>query len=72
MVSNGRMKGYTYREFLKILNKNGWYRISQTGTHAKFRKEGDTCKNSLIIPRRDGEVSRPLVKRTIKELGLEV
>jgi len=68
-MASDRMKGYKYREVVKILTQNGYEKVSQTGTHVKYKK--DNIKKAFILPNRAGEVSRPLIRRMFKEHGLE-
>lgn len=60
------MKKYTYRELVKLIESNGYEFVSHK-KHAKYAKGSKT----LVIPKPNGELSRPLVKRILKEAGIE-
>lgn len=68
------MRGYSPREFKEILHRNGWSFSRKAGSHSTYRKVG----NSYIVTFVDKgsshgkELSRPLIKRIIKEAMLIV
>jgi predicted RNA binding protein YcfA (HicA-like mRNA interferase family) len=66
------MHGYSAREFKALLNKNGWVFSRKNGSHATYIKDGV----DYIITFSDKgsnkgkELSRPMIKRIIKEAHL--
>ena len=57
-------------ELLRILRKDGWYIISQKGSHLKLGH--DTKTNRIIFPNHGSqEVGKGLEKRILKEAGLK-
>jgi mRNA interferase HicA len=57
-------------ELLKILKKDGWYVISQKGSHLKLGH--NTKTNRIIFPNHGSqEVGKRLEKRLIKEAGIK-
>lgn len=57
-------------ELLRILKKDGWYVISQKGSHLKLRHN---TKSSIIIFPNHGsqEVGKGLEKRILKDAGIK-
>jgi predicted RNA binding protein YcfA (HicA-like mRNA interferase family) len=64
------MRGYSPREFKMILDKNGWKPNHQKGTHCTYIKDG--MSYHITFSDKGKELSRPLVKRIIKEAHLVV
>lgn len=63
------MRGYTFKEAKKLVEANGFVLDRTKGDHFIYRKQG--CPKILTLPRRTGEVSRPIMLRLIKEYGLK-
>jgi len=58
-----------YSQLVKILKKDGWYKISQTGSHIKMIH--DVKKGVLIVPFHGGkEVGKGLENKILKLAGL--
>ena len=55
-----------HRDFIKILEKNGWYLLREGGNHDIYT-DGT---NVEPVPRHR-ELKEPLVKRIIKKYGLK-
>ena len=59
-----------YNELLRILKKDGWYELRQSGSHivmAHPEKE-----NTVIVPNHDShEVKKGLLKSIIKQTGIK-
>ena len=57
-------------ELLKILRKNGWFKISQKGSHLKL---GHPIRsNKIIFPNHGSqELGKGLEIRILKEVGLK-
>jgi predicted RNA binding protein YcfA (HicA-like mRNA interferase family) len=64
------MKGYSPREFKDLLAKNGWKLLNTKGSHKTYIKENDPYH--ITFSDKGKELSRPLVKRLIKEAKLIV
>jgi predicted RNA binding protein YcfA (HicA-like mRNA interferase family) len=57
-------------ELLRILKKDGWYAISQKGSHIKLAHP--TKPNQIIFPNHGGqEVGRGLEKRILKDARIK-
>jgi len=57
-------------ELLRILKKDGWYIISQKGSHLKLRH--NTKSNIIIFPNHGSqEVGKGLEKRILKDAGIK-
>ena len=64
------MKGFKFKEFKKILKKNGYRLYRTNGDHYIYKKSG---VNPISIPfKRCGELPRPLILRMIKENNLNI
>ncbi|MDA0779339.1 MAG: type II toxin-antitoxin system HicA family toxin [Bacteroidetes bacterium] len=54
----------------RILTKDGWYRISQRGSHVKMRHE--TKRGVIIFPNHGSqELGKGLEKRILKVAGIK-
>ena len=58
-----------WSELYKILTKDGWYAVSQKGSHVKMRHE---TKNGIIIFPNHGsqEMGKGLENKILKDAGL--
>ncbi len=59
------MKAYNGREFIKILNNNGFRHIRTTGSHSIYKKGSQTMAVNKNI-------KQVVIRRLIKEYELEV
>lgn len=66
------MKGFSPREFKALLIKNGWRFNRKNGSHSTYIKEGTDYIVTFVDKgsSHGKELSRPMVKRIIKEAGL--
>ena len=56
-------------ELYKILTKDGWYAVSQKGSHLKMRHE--TKNGTNIFPNRGSqEIGKGLENKILKDAGL--
>lgn len=55
------------KELIKILEKNGWYKVSQSGSHLKM-KNGNQIE---IIPIHNKELGKGLVLKILKRTGIK-
>lgn len=57
-------------QLLRILKKDGWYAVSQKGSHVKMRHE--TKKGIIIFPNHGSqEMGKGLEKKILKDAGLK-
>ena len=57
-------------QMYRILTKDGWYRISQRGSHVKMRHE--TKSGVIIFPNHGSqELGKGLEKRILKVAGIK-
>ena len=57
-------------ELYKLLIKNGWYPISQKGSHVKMRH--DIKEGTIIFPNHGSqEVGKGLEQKLLKDAGLK-
>ena len=57
------MKGYSSREIIEIMEKDGWYYIGATGDHHYFKHPTKPGKVSVPHPKKD------LPKGTLKSIA---
>jgi len=58
-------------ELYKILTKDGWYPVSQKGSHAKMKHERKS--GVLIFPNHGSqELGKGLVRKILKDAGLKL
>lgn len=56
-----------YNEFIRLVERNGWIKVRQTGSHITYRKDG----KSYVVPNHGSkEISKGLEKKMRKEMGL--
>lgn len=60
---------YTAKQLMRMLEAQGWYRVSQNGSHIKFRRGGSA--ETIILPVHSGDLGTGLTKKIIKQAGLE-
>ncbi|MBN2524199.1 MAG: type II toxin-antitoxin system HicA family toxin [Bacteroidales bacterium] len=59
-----------YSELLRILKKNGWYEIRQTGSHIMMKHPDK--ESTIIVPNHSShEVKKGLLKAIIKQSGIK-
>jgi len=57
-------------ELLRILKKDGWYKVSQKGSHIKLRHT--TKKGTIIFPNHGShEIGKGLEKKLLKDAGIK-
>jgi len=62
-------KPYPLRLLIRILKSKGFFFVSQTGSHAKYRKEGATTL-TVIIPIHDKEIIYGTFRSIIRQANL--
>jgi predicted RNA binding protein YcfA (HicA-like mRNA interferase family) len=60
---------YTAKQLMKMLEAYGWYVVSQSGSHRKFKRCGLT--ETIILPIHSGDLGTGLTKKIMKQAGLE-
>lgn len=55
------------REFVRLLEKNGFIKVSQSGSHSKFVKEDKT----VIVPMHARELPKGIEHSMRKQAGLK-
>ena len=63
-------KLYSSLHIVKVLEKNGFERVSQKGSHVKYRKH-DISVLTVIIPANKKEVPIGTFKSILRQSGLE-
>lgn len=63
-------KPYSLRLVLKVLENKGFFFISQTGSHAKYRKEGKPTL-IVIVPIHGKEIRYGTFKSILRQAGLK-
>ncbi|MDC8001056.1 type II toxin-antitoxin system HicA family toxin [Aequorivita todarodis] len=58
----------TAKELIKLIKKDGWYKVSQKGSHAQFKHP--TKKGRVTIPVHSGDVAKGTEKSILKQAGL--
>ena len=46
-------KRYTSRELIRLIGKDGWYEVAQTGSHKQFRHPTKPGRVTIVHPDRD-------------------
>ncbi len=62
-------KLYSSAHILYILQKNGFYLVSQKGSHIKYRKDGNPV-HTVIIPANRKEIPVGTFNSIVKQSGL--
>ena len=58
-------------ELFRLLKRDGWYPVSQKGSHVKMRH--DEKDGVIIFPNHGSqEVGKGLAKRILKDAGIEI
>jgi predicted RNA binding protein YcfA (HicA-like mRNA interferase family) len=57
------------RELIKNLEKNGWYKCHQKGSHCQFKHE--TKKGRVTVPHPKKDLPIKTLKSILKQAGLE-
>ena len=59
----------TVREAKKILKDDGWYIVSQNGSHIQF--EHPTKKGKVTVPNHNGDIRKGTLNSIMKQAGLK-
>jgi predicted RNA binding protein YcfA (HicA-like mRNA interferase family) len=63
-------KLYSSQEIVKTLEREGFAFISQRGSHAKYRKTGDTVL-TVIVPAGRKQIPRGTFRSIVRQAGLD-
>ena len=63
-------KLYSSSHIVRVLEKNGFVRVSQRGIHVKYRKH-DSVVLTVIIPANKKEIPIGTFKSILRQAGLE-
>ena len=58
----------TPKQMVKLLKKNGFYKVSQNGSHIKFR---DDKGHLTIVPMHNKDLDKGLEDAILKQAGLK-
>lgn len=59
----------TVREIIKILKEDGWYEVSQRGSHMQY--EHNEKKGKVTIPNHNGDIPKGTLNSILKQAGLK-
>ncbi len=60
---------YTAKEIIKLLHSDGWFEVSQNGSHKKFRHNKKT--GIVIVPVHDEKLKIGTQNNIMKQAGLK-
>ena len=63
------MKGYSSREIIRILKKDGWYEVRSDGSHHHFRHK--TKKGTVTVPHPKKDLPIDTIKSIFEQAGIE-
>lgn len=58
-----------YKEFHRLIRKNGWTALRTRGSHILYIKESHSVP--IPVPFHTGEIPEPLRLKIVKEMGLK-
>jgi len=64
-----KVKRHTAKEFIKLLENDGWYEVSQSGSHRKYKH--DVKPGVVIIPMHGGNLKIGTQNNIMKQAGLK-
>ena len=59
----------TAKEIIKILKKDGWYEVKQTGSHKQFLHP--IKKGKTTVPMHNGDIAPGTLRSILKQAGLK-
>lgn len=59
----------TVKEIIKILKKDGWYDVSQDGSHRQFKHPSK--KGKVTVPVHNGDIAKGTLNSILKQAGLK-
>lgn len=64
------MKSYSSRQIIKILIKDGWYKVNAVGDHHHYKHPTKKGKVTVTHPQKDLPVKT--VKKIFEQAGLDI
>lgn len=58
----------TSKELIRLLKRNGWYKVKQEGSHLRLRKSGF---NDIIIPIHNKDLAKGLLLKILKQAQID-
>lgn len=58
----------TSKELIRLLKRNGWYKVKQEGSHLRLRKNGF---NDIIIPVHNKDLAKGLLLKILKQAQID-
>lgn len=59
----------TVREIVKLLKDDGWYEVSQRGSHIQY--EHQNKKGKVTVPCHNGDIPKGTLNSILKQAGLK-
>lgn len=59
----------TAKELVRLLKKNGFYKVGQNGSHIKLRN--DFTKKTVVVPYHTRELKKGLEQAILSQAGLK-
>jgi len=59
----------TVKEIIKILAKDGWYQVTQHGSHMQFEHKAKSGK--VTVPNSNGDIAKGTLNNILKQAGLK-
>jgi predicted RNA binding protein YcfA (HicA-like mRNA interferase family) len=64
-------KLYSSQEIVKTLEREGFTFVSQRGSHAKYRKTGESIIFTVIVPAGRKQIPRGTFRSILRQSGLD-
>jgi predicted RNA binding protein YcfA (HicA-like mRNA interferase family) len=64
-------KLYSSQQIVKTLEREGFAFVSQRGSHAKYRKTGESAVATVIVPAGRKQVPRGTLRSILRQSGLD-
>jgi predicted RNA binding protein YcfA (HicA-like mRNA interferase family) len=64
-------KLYSSQQIIKALEHEGFVFVSQRGSHAKYRKTGDSIISTVIVPAGRKQIPRGTFRSILRQSGLD-
>ena len=68
-IGGGGMKGYSSKDIISILKKDGWVQVNQVGSHKQFKHPTKKGKVTVAHPEKDVDIN--VVKSIERQSGLK-
>jgi predicted RNA binding protein YcfA (HicA-like mRNA interferase family) len=64
-------KLYSSQQIVKTLEREGFAFVSQRGSHAKYRKTGNSIISTVIVPAGRKQIPRGTFRSILRQSGLD-